>query len=253
MTRPPRRPFQGVHLLLTGLRQLKSTGLNSCVLVPLLLNTGLYILMIWAAFHTFGRLVDQWLGWLPGWLAPLSFLLWPLFVLILGCALLLTFTLTAHLIAAPFYGFLAEKVQRQLAPDSLPDEGQEPGITRIILRSLSREMQKIAYVLPRLLVLALVSFVPVVNLITPWLWLAFSAWTTAIQYCDYAADNEGVSFGDMKRQLASPLWPSWLFGVSVSLSTLIPFAGLLVMPAAVIGGTHLWVERRHQAAGKARI
>ena len=66
----------------------------------------------------------------------------------------------------------------------------------------------------------------------------------SIQYCDYAADNELVSFKEMKTQLAQPYSQSVAFGAMVALLTLIPFINLILMPAAVIGGTHLWVERR---------
>jgi len=245
MTRRPFRFLQGACLLLTGLRQLKQTGLKSCVLVPLLLNTILYILLVGVAFHQLSALLDRWLGQMPGWLGVFSFLLWPVLALTMAIVVLFSFTLVAHLIAAPFYGLLAEKVQRRLAPDSLPETSRWEAFVSVTVRTLSRELHKLSYILPRMLILLVISLIPLVNLISPWLWLAFSGWATALQYCDYAADNEGVSFRETRRLLASPRWPTWLFGASVSLCTLIPFAPLVLMPAAVIGGTHLWVERRH--------
>ncbi len=48
---------------------------------------------------------------LPDWLSFLSYILWPLFVALLVLMVFFTFTLVANIIAAPFNGFLAEKVE----------------------------------------------------------------------------------------------------------------------------------------------
>ena len=65
-----------------------------------------------------------------------------------------------------------------------------------------------------------------------------------VQYSDYAADNEEVKFRPMLAALAQPRLQTMAFGGLVSLFTMIPVINLLVMPAAVIGGSYLWVERR---------
>ena len=180
--------------------------------------------------------------WLPEWLSFLSFIIWPLFALVLAIGMFFTFTLVANLIAAPFNGFLAEKIQRELDPDCMPEGGWKD-LLALVPRTLLREFQKLWYYLPRAAVLFIASiFIPIVG---PILFALFSAWMMAIQYCDYAADNELVSFGDMKTQLAQPRLQTVLFGGVVSLCSIIPLLNLVVMPAAVIGGSYLWVNRRH--------
>jgi CysZ protein len=64
----------------------------------------------------------------------------------------------------------------------------------------------------------------------------------AIQYCDFCADNHRQSFAAMKRGLKRYRWAYLGFGATVAAVSLIPLANLLVMPAAVIGGSLMWSE-----------
>ena len=234
---------QGFDYFFTGLKRLPEPGIRSFVLVPLLVNIIVFGAMIWLAVQQFSNLMDQMMAWLPAWLSFLSFIIWPLFALAILIGMFFTFTLVANLIAAPFNGFLAEKIQRELDPDCMPEGGWKE-LAALIPRTIIRELQKLAYYLPRTLGLLLLSFVPLLNLVSPVLWVLFSAWMMGIQYCDYAADNELVSFKEMKEKLAQPRTQTMLFGGLVSLFTMVPLINLIIMPAAVIGGTHLWVERR---------
>ena len=234
---------QGINYLLRGLRRLPDADIRSFVIMPILINILVFGLVIWLAIEQFSDLMTKLMAWLPEWLNFLSFLIWPLFAITLLVGTFFTFTLLANLIAAPFNGFLAERIQQELDPGCVPDTGWQ-GLVRLIPRTFVRELQRLGYYLPRVLGLLLLSFIPVINLITPLLWVLFSAWMLGIQYCDYAADNELVNFRDMKTHLARPWSQTAMFGGLVSLLTLVPLVNLVIMPAAVIGGTHLWVERR---------
>ena len=229
--------------LIIGIRKLLDPKIRPFVIIPVAVNILVFGLLAWWATEKF-TVVDQWLtNALPSWLSFLSFLIWPLFVIALLAVTFFTFNLVANFIAAPFNGFLAEKIQVELDPGCVPDADWKD-LIQFIPRTIGRECQRLGYYLPKALVLLALSFVPVVNLFTPILWLLLSAWMLSIQYCDYAADNELVSFKEMKTQLAQPYSQSVAFGAMVALLTLIPFINLILMPAAVIGGTHLWVERR---------
>ncbi len=234
---------QGIEFFLSGLRRLPEPGIRAFVIVPLTVNILVFGLLIWFATRQFSGWVDGMVGWLPDWLSFLSFLAWPLFALVILLGLFFGFTVIANLIAAPFNGFLAEKIQKELDPGSLPDGGWKD-LAALIPRTLVRELQKLLYYLPRALGLFLLSWIPGLNIISPLLWLLFSAWMMGIQYCDYCADNEQVNFRDMKAMLAQPRMQTIAFGGMVSLFTVIPLVNLIVMPAAVIGGTELWIQRR---------
>ncbi|WP_281647087.1 sulfate transporter CysZ [Parendozoicomonas sp. Alg238-R29] len=232
---------QGLDYFLTGLKRLPEPGIRAFVIIPLLVNIIVFSGMIWLATSQFSALMDKMMGWLPGWLSFLSFIVWPLFALTIAVGMFFTFTVVANIIAAPFNGFLAEKIQRGLDPECMPEGGWKD-LAALIPRTIVRELQKLWYYLPRAIFFFVLSiFIPIVG---PVLFYLFSAWMMGIQYCDYAADNELVSFKDMKTKLAAPRMQTMLFGGMVSLCSMIPLLNLVVMPAAVIGGSHLWVNRR---------
>jgi len=64
----------------------------------------------------------------------------------------------------------------------------------------------------------------------------------AIQYVDYPADNNKLSWPDMLAWLREKRWQSLGFGGTVYLALLVPFANILVMPVAVAGATLFWVR-----------
>jgi CysZ protein len=54
-----------------------------------------------------------------------------------------------------------------------------------IPRIMKREWQKLAWYLPRAIVLLILYFIPGIGqTVAPVLWFLFSAWMLAIQYCD---------------------------------------------------------------------
>lgn len=212
------------------------------VLFPLVINILVFGTLIYFAWQQFGLWVDQLVAWLPGWLSFLEILIWPLlFIAMLGIVYF-TFTIIGNLIAAPFNGLLAEKVQNLRSDEALPDYELKDWLT-LLPRTVGRELRKLAYYLPKAILLLIISFIPVINLVSPFLWFAFNSWMMSIQYCDFAADNRGVSFNDMLERLKTERPGTWGFGATVALVVLVPFMNLLVMPAAVVGATLMWEEK----------
>lgn len=234
---------RGPDYLREGLRTIRQPGLRRFVVIPLLLNLVLFTAGIIWAVRRFGAWMEQWVPQLPAWLGFLEWLLWPLFALVLLLVLIFTFTMLANLIASPFYGFLADRVaEQERGLVSAP-----PGFRELLLvapRSVLRELRKIAYYLPRLAGLLLLTLIPVVNLVASPLLILFGIWMMAAQYLDYQADNDQVSFIDMLRWMRGHRALSLSFGLPVYLGMLIPLVNLLVMPAAVAGSTLLWVRER---------
>ena len=233
----------GVAALVYGFSRLTEPHIRSFVIIPLVINIAVLTVLVWLLAGQYGQLVDAAVGWLPGWLDFLSFLLWPLFAIMVLFGLFFSFTFLTNLIASPFNAFLAERIQKELEPGSLP-EGQWSDFWRLVPSSIGRELQKIRYSVPRLAALFVLSFIPVINLLTPFLGLLFSSWLCAVQYCDFAADNEQVSFPSLRATLAGYRREALTFGAAVSLLTLVPIVNSVVMPAAVIGGTRLWLSCR---------
>ncbi|MBS98837.1 MAG: sulfate transporter CysZ [Oceanospirillaceae bacterium] len=237
-------PFTGAGYFLRGLSMLPQPGLRSFVLIPLLINVLLFGGAIWLLVEQFDVWIDQLMrAWLPdwGWLDFLRYLLWPLLALVILVVVYYSFSLVANFIAAPFNGFLAERVERQLRGVVVADEGWSE-LVRMVPRSLMRELAKLQYYLPRVLLLLVLSFIPVINLVMPLVWFVFGAWMMAIQYCDYPMDNNKVSFSEMKRLLKARRFTAVGFGSLVQFGMLVPVVNLIIMPAAVVGATIYWVE-----------
>ena len=235
-------PLSGPVYLARGLKMLVEPGLRAFVLVPLLINTLIFAFAIYALVSNFSAWVDALIKlWLPdwGWLEYLVFLLWPLFAVLLVLLVYYGFSVIANIIAAPFNGILAERVEQRARGAIL---SEPPSLWRMVPRAIVRELAKLAYFIPRLVLLFIIGFIPLINLATPVLWFIFSAWMMAIQYIDYPMDNNGVSFKQMKGLLGQRRWSALGFGSVVQLGMLVPLLNLILMPAAVIGATLFWVE-----------
>ncbi|MFI7857985.1 sulfate transporter CysZ [Pseudomonas promysalinigenes] len=236
--------LSGPQYLREGLKLVLSPNLRMFVLLPLAINLLLFGGLIYFAGHEFSLWLDALMPTLPNWLSFLSYILWPLFVALLVLMVFFTFTLVANVIAAPFNGFLAEKVEvvvRGKDPFPAFSWGE---LVAMVPRTFGREMRKLAYFLPRAIGLFILSLIPVVNVVAAPLWLIFGVWMMAIQYIDYPADNNKMSWQDMLAWLRSKRWQSLGFGGITYLALLIPGVNVLMMPAAVAGATLFWVRER---------
>jgi CysZ protein len=230
---------KGFGYLLQGAKLLTHPGLRLFVLLPLLVN----VIMLGLGLGFLISLVGGWMGdlvsWLPEWMSGITWFLWFLFALLFGMAVFFGFNLLANFIAAPFNGLLAEKVQ--LTGQDL-GEASFGAILASIPRSVGREISKLTYYLPRILLLLVLTLIPGINVIAPGLWIFFGAWMMVIQYVDYPMDNNGVSFRKMKRSLSERRLLHLGFGGGVSLLLMVPIVNFFVMPIAVAGATALYVS-----------
>jgi CysZ protein len=240
----PAPVLSGPQYLREGLKLVLSPGLRLFVLLPLAINLVLFVGLIYFAGHQFSLWVDHLMPTLPSWLSFLNYLLWPLFVVLVVLMVFFTFTMLANIIAAPFNGFLSEKVEVVVrGTDDFPAFSWGELIA-MVPRTLAREMRKLGYFLPRAIGLFILSFIPVVNLIAAPLWLLFGVWMMAIQYIDYPADNHKLGWNEMLAWLRQKRWQSMSFGGIVYLVLLVPVVNLLMMPAAVAGATLFWVREQ---------
>tara|TARA_B100000678_G_scaffold14245_1_gene11255 strand:- start:60 stop:791 length:732 start_codon:yes stop_codon:yes gene_type:complete len=226
-----------LQAILSGTRLVFEPGLRRFVIGPVLVNLLLYGGTLFYLFENFGGWLDYGMRQVPDWLIWLEWLIWPLLVVALALIVFFTFTLVSNLIAAPFYGFLAEKVETRVTGRPPSDER---GLMKAGVDALGRELVKLGYILPRMAVLFLMGFVPGLNLITPFLWAAFSAWMMAVQYLDYPMDNNQVGFTDMRRRLRARWWPTLTYGACMSMATWVPVLNLILLPGGVAGGVMLW-------------
>ena len=234
----------GPQYLSQGLKLILSPGLRLFVLLPLTINLLLFVGLIVIAMQQFAGWVDTFMPTLPTWLSFLEYVLWPLFVVLVLLMVFFTFNLLANIIAAPFNGFLSEKVEVVVRgqDDFPPFSGAE--LMAMVPRTLGREMRKLGYFLPRALALLILSFIPVLNILAAPLWLLFGVWMMAVQYIDYPADNNKMSWDDMLSWLREKRWQSLSFGGITYLALLVPGLNIVMMQAAVAGATLFWVRER---------
>jgi CysZ protein len=231
----------GAGYLLKGLRWLPRPRLRGFVIAPLLINTLLFGGLIWWGADEFGLLLDALLAQLPTGLDWLRWLIWPLFAVAALVVSFYTFTLVATLIASPFNGLLAERVEDLANPQAARPPARL--LWQEMLLALPAELRKLGYFLLRGLPLLLLFFIPGVNTAAPLLWMAFSAWMLALQFADYPMANHAIPFREQRRLLGRCRRLALGFGGAVLLMAMIPVVNFLVVPAAVIGATLIWVEQ----------
>lgn len=238
------RFLAGARYLFVGLYWLPRERIRSFVLIPLLVNTLLFGAALWWGIKEFDAVLDRLLSYLPVWLDWLRWLLWPLFSLTVLLVSFYTFTLVANLIASPFNGLLAERVEAMAKPAVIRPP-QRPLWQEIALAPVT-ELKKFAYFLSWAIPLLLLFLIPGLNTLAPFIWLAFGAWLLALQYMDYPMGNHGILFREQRGHLKQQRLLVMGFGSAVMLLTLVPIVNFLVMPAAVIGATLMWVEQFQQ-------
>jgi len=239
--------MKGPGYLARGFELLWQPGIRPFVIIPLLVNLLLFAGLTWYLIDRFETLVTWMMAYVPAWLDFIVWLLWLLF----GLALLMiygySFAIFGNLIASPFYGLLAERVQARVR-GTLDSQPLTPALVWQITRSsLQREIQKLLFFLPRILLLLLaalvLSLIPVVDLLVPALFFAWGSWSLALEFLDYPADNNRVSFAAMRVRLRRRQSTYLSFGAATLLLTTLPVINMIAIPAAVIGATLMWLEQ----------
>lgn len=236
-------PLDGAGYLMRGLGLIAKPGLRPFVVIPLMVNIVVFSLLIWLGVDQFEVLMDRFLPSNDSWLAWLRWLLWPLFAIALVLIVFYTFTVIANLIAAPFNGLLAEKVERYLGGEMPRQPGGIGQVMQDLLPALLSELRKMLYFLLRAIPLLILFLIPVLNLAAPFLWIAFSAWFMALEYGDYPMANHGLNFKEQHQRLKKTRLTALAFGGGLTLMMMVPLLNLIAMPAAVAGATVFWHER----------
>jgi CysZ protein len=231
--------MNGIECFLEGFRLVRQPGIRRYVFIPLAINIVVLSAVMFYGVGQYDALMAAIIGWLPDWLSFFASIIGFLAALIIFAVGIYLFTIIANIIASPFNAILAEKIEEWLVPGLVRES---PGVLLIVGRSVAREFSKLLYLLPRLVGLLLLSVIPVVNAFAPFAWILFGAWMMAVQYADYGADNNQLSFPKLRQRLGQAKLQSLLFGLIVYFILAIPVLNLFLIPIAVAGGTVLWVK-----------
>ncbi|MCK5666060.1 MAG: sulfate transporter CysZ, partial [Thiotrichaceae bacterium] len=188
----------------------------------------------------FAPTVEWMMSFVPGWLSFLESILWLFITSLTAIIVFFIFTPVANIIAAPFNAIMAEKVEELLTGK---DINSNVSLMTIIKDSIMSQIGKLIYILLWSLLLLLISFIPVINLISPFLWIIFGSWLLSLEYLDYPMGNHDLTFKQQKETLKKRRGLSLGFGGSVMILTSIPIVNFIVMPVAVAGATAMWVDQ----------
>ncbi|EEF81193.1 sulfate transporter CysZ [Methylophaga thiooxydans] len=238
---------KGARYLVQGFSLINQPGIRRFAYLPMLINTLLFSVALWFGLSNFGGWLDALMPtWLPAWLESiLTWLIWPLFILLLAIIVFFSFSVIANILAAPFNGILAEMVEKKMTGGSPPDMPWAQ-LLKDTPKMIFNELRKVTYLLMWVLPLLILSLIPGLNLFAPLLWLLFSSWTLALDYHDYPMGNHQLAFRQQRELLRQNRGLALGFGGATMLATMIPILNFLVIPAAVAGATKLYLENIQQ-------
>ena len=227
--------FKGFFNCISGFGLLFRPGIKRFVLIPFFINFGLFTL----ATKLLSDQLDIWMQQLlPTWLNWLEWLIWPLFAIAMFLIVFYTFTVLANLIAAPFNSLLSAKVEAMLTGQT-PQEINSDKFIKLMWRTMKSEIQKILYAIKWFIPLIIITIIPGVNVVSPFLWILFAVWFFALEYNDYPLANRGLFFEDIKSYNRSHRMHALGLGSAVFVLTSIPVVNFFAMPVAVAGATRL--------------
>ncbi|MBT4162794.1 MAG: sulfate transporter CysZ [Gammaproteobacteria bacterium] len=230
----------GLDCFLDGFNLIRKPGLRQYFIVPTIINIFVLVCLFAVSVVYFDAWVEIVMGWFPEWMTNLYWLVWLIAFVVVLVLILFCFTFVANIISSPFNALLSVKVEESLT-------GKPPvssaSLGMVLPRAVGRELSKLFYVLPRLVGLIIITIIPVVNTVSPFLWVLFGAWMMAVQYADYGADNNDLTFGELRALLGRRRFQSIMFGLPAYLLLTVPLVNLILMPVGVAGGTRFWVEQ----------
>lgn len=230
----------GTRALARSFSLLNQPGIRMYVIVPFLINLLLFGALIWYGYGQFQIFIGWLMSFVPGFLGFIESILWLIFVVLAALIVFFVFTPVANIVAAPFNALMSEKIEAHLT-------GRPPAsdisFTQMALDAIGSQLRKLVYIMLWSVGLLLVSFIPVVNLISPVLWIVFGSWLLSLEYFDYPMGNHDLVFAEQKRSLARRRGLSLGFGGGIMIMTSVPIVNFFAMPVGVAGATLLWVEQ----------
>lgn len=233
----------GGSYLRRGFQLITRPELRRYVVIPVLVNVFVFSAVIGTAIYSYDLVLDALLPDTSGWWMELARgVLWLLFIAVAGVIVYFTFTVLANLIAAPFNGLLAERVEQLIEPAAPVASAAAPWLGSAV-GAIVNELRKLLHYLLLLAFGLVLWWVPLLNLAVPVYWVIVAVWMSALEYLSYPMENHGIGFRDARKLLRQRRMLNLGFGAGVMLASVIPVVNFLVMPAAVAGATLMWRER----------
>lgn len=229
----------GLDAFNVGVTLIRQPRIRSFVWAPALVS----LLVIGLSLALTFAQIDAGVAWLmdrlPDWLSAVGYVLRPIAYVLSVLLATWLYGYIATIVASPFLGLLAARVERELTGA----EGiLEQGLMGTAVAAIARELRKLLYYLPRALGLLVLTLVPLANVAAPLLWLLFGVWMVAVQYADYTTENHGRPFRQTLTWLRAHRAAAVGFGAPTFAILSVPLLNFIAVPLAVVGGTALTVR-----------
>ncbi|WP_034591232.1 EI24 domain-containing protein [Hamadaea tsunoensis] len=232
----------GVRLFARGLKVYgRSPGLVLLGIVPALITLLLFAFLFGLLVYFVDDLSADvtWFAddWSDGWRTAIHIAAG---VGLIGIALLVwvvSFTAVTLVIGEPFYEKISERVEAHLGGG--PGEVRS-GFWKELGRGIRDSIRVTALSVLIGVPLFLCGFIPVVGqTVVPVIGALVGGWFLSVELVGVAFTRRGLRMRDRLAHLRTRRWTALGFGVCVFLCFLIPLGSVLIMPAAVAGGTLL--------------
>ena len=215
------------------------------VIVPVLINIFVFVLLGGFLLYYVGSWIDYWHQSLPSFLAWLTYLLWPILILIILMVFAYVFSMICALIGAPFYLMLSKAIQQDILGQCAPKTSLIQDALDIP-KVLKREFAKSLGHFPYWLLGCVLSYIPGVNVLTPIYWGGCGARIFAVHFFDYPADNHHHSLKQTKAFIQANKVSCYLLGFWSYLGLSVPILNIFVLPAAVAVASEFYTHRHRQ-------
>jgi len=237
----------GSLMLARGFELVRKPEIRVYVIMPLLINIILFSSLIWFGYAQFSPIVEWVIDLVPGFLDFLRWIIWIVITSMTAIIVFFTFSPIANIVAAPFNALMSEKIEEMLTGE---DINSGMSFMEVAINSVSSQLRKLIYILLWSAGLLLVSVIPVINFISPVLWVIFGSWLLSLEYLDYPMGNHDLAFSQQKKIISKRRGLSLGFGGMVMVLTSIPIVNFFVMPIAVAGATAMWVEQLRSSSSE---
>jgi len=246
-TAPPRRTagsefLWGVRLLGRGFGMYgKHPGLLLLGLVPAAIAFAVMLAAFVVLLVFLGDLGEWVAGWFAdGWSADArtaaEIVVQAAIVIGALWLFVVTYTALTLIIGDPFYEKISERIEHRLGGGDYPELPWHRTLPRNAADSIRVVGTQVVLAIPVLL-LGLVPFVG--QVLAPVLGLVIGGWLLSVDLTGIPFNRRGTFLKERRRVLRRHRALALGFGIPVAALSLIPFANVVVIPAAIAGGTLL--------------
>ena len=230
----------GAGALIDGFRLLSHPALRAWVIWPILINLAVFAGLAWLLTGWLTGIIQGVMDGLPEWLNFLRWIMWVLAVLMMALVFGVSFTTLTLLIGAPFYVVLTRRAMTLVSVEPFPSANtSSTAIVEETASAVLRELSKIRRFIPWVLLALVISFIPVINVSAPIVWLLVNSWIFAFQFVDYPIDARQRPITETREWLAEHRAAALGVGAGVALCASVPFLNVVAFPAAIIGACQL--------------